>query len=581
MRVSRKQTRCALVLGNGRYPEDATLINATNDATKISESLTRLGFEVFTGLDLTITETQSLIDQFLLFLQQKGKFNVALIFFSGHGIQDGNINYLVPIDANRSGENLIHLQELIEKVTPHSSRRVVFLDACRSYSEAQETINDLHRSKGIAIDGKVVTQAGMPEIEVSTDTFLAFAAAPGKQAFDGKSRSNESSGLSPFSGALIKHIESVDVPITNLMTRVRNSVARETSNRQDTWDSSSLTETFFFNPSSLLLLIGNSLGLLALFFAAIPYSFRLSEKPDAIWIAICLSVLVLVLVLFLSGLHRAYSRMRGEVSHEDSDKSSRKQFRRHLKNGATGGVFGATISAMVIAIPYWSEWHLKCQSLLAQTEFSLDEWNYLYLFCAAPQLGRLMTETMVAAIIISSVLGALALSYALKFSPENNTQNSSQRLLGILKGAMFGGLLAGMITMPFITLYFGRFDRPFFHPLSAVIGSTIISSTIAFSIVNYSLEKFSRRRLFQSAIAAFIATLATYAVLAPFVWGLEVTSVIDVIFDWSNAGYYANKDEYSLVAAFFLLGGGLVYGIVFGPFLGFLIGFTLWATPRH
>ncbi|WP_245487324.1 caspase family protein, partial [Mesorhizobium sp. M7A.F.Ca.US.006.04.2.1] len=92
------RNRLAIVIGNTNYQSKRLehLANAVNDATKLSDSLKRLNFEVLTGTDLTA-------DGFVkLFHDAEAKLpesSAVLIFYAGHGMQVQGENYLLPIDT--------------------------------------------------------------------------------------------------------------------------------------------------------------------------------------------------------------------------------------------------------------------------------------------------------------------------------------------------------------------------------------------------------------------------------------------------------------------------------------------------
>lgn len=92
--------RFALVIGNAKYPDaDAPLKEPVNDARDVADELKRDGFTVEVGENLTGDGMHRAFDRLY------GKIkpgSVALIFFSGYGIQSNRQSYMIPIDA-RSG----------------------------------------------------------------------------------------------------------------------------------------------------------------------------------------------------------------------------------------------------------------------------------------------------------------------------------------------------------------------------------------------------------------------------------------------------------------------------------------------
>src|SRR5215468_3350977 len=89
--------RYALVIGNAKYPDaDAPLKEPINDARDVADELKRDGFAVEIGENLTGDAMRRAFERLY------GKIrpgSVALIFFSGFGIQSNRQSYLIPVDA--------------------------------------------------------------------------------------------------------------------------------------------------------------------------------------------------------------------------------------------------------------------------------------------------------------------------------------------------------------------------------------------------------------------------------------------------------------------------------------------------
>src|SRR3954470_15068367 len=89
--------RFALVIGNAKYPDaEAPLKEPVNDAREITEELKRHGFDVETGENLSGDAMRRAFDRLYARIKPGA---VALIFFSGFGIQSARQSYLVPVDA--------------------------------------------------------------------------------------------------------------------------------------------------------------------------------------------------------------------------------------------------------------------------------------------------------------------------------------------------------------------------------------------------------------------------------------------------------------------------------------------------
>ena len=89
--------RFALVIGNAKYPDaDAPLKEPINDARDVADELKRDGFNVDIGENLTGDGMRRAFDR--LYGRIKPG-SVALIFFSGFGVQSNRQSYMIPVDA--------------------------------------------------------------------------------------------------------------------------------------------------------------------------------------------------------------------------------------------------------------------------------------------------------------------------------------------------------------------------------------------------------------------------------------------------------------------------------------------------
>ena len=79
-------------------------------------------------------------------------------------------------------------------------------------------------------------------MQTGSGTFIAFATEPDSVAADGSGRN------SPFTTALLKHIDQPGQSISDMMIAVRNDVLAATGGHQRPWESSSLTDRFAFTP---------------------------------------------------------------------------------------------------------------------------------------------------------------------------------------------------------------------------------------------------------------------------------------------------------------------------------------------
>src|SRR5260221_2465788 len=89
--------RFALVIGNAKYPDaDAPLKEPINDARDIAEELKRDGFNVEIGENLTGDAMRRAFERLCGGIKPD---SVALLFFSGCGVQSSRQSYMIPVDA--------------------------------------------------------------------------------------------------------------------------------------------------------------------------------------------------------------------------------------------------------------------------------------------------------------------------------------------------------------------------------------------------------------------------------------------------------------------------------------------------
>ena len=226
--------RLALVVGNANYDVAPDLANPTNDATAIADALTRLDFKVTL---LSNAGGKSLWQELDTFIDQAETAESAVFFYSGHAFQMSGVNYLVPVSAKLDSREAAKaeswsLDAIIARLQSRSRQTLIFLDACRN-----DPLPASVRGSGAATDGLARVQTGV-------GTFVAFSTAPGSVTIDGVSGAKNS----PFTTALLKHIETSGISVSDMMIEVRNDVENATLRKQVPWDQSSLSEQFYFVP---------------------------------------------------------------------------------------------------------------------------------------------------------------------------------------------------------------------------------------------------------------------------------------------------------------------------------------------
>lgn len=227
-------SRVALVMGNGAYQHASELPNPAKDAAAMAAALKRLGFEVYSGTDLDINSSRDLIVQYIRALRDA---QTGLVFYAGHGIQVDGENYILPVDATLQDKsdlrfNTVSLSDLVEDTEGPGRTNIYILDACRN--------NPLSRS--FQRKSRSAVGQGLARLSAGTGTMIAFATAPDDVALDGDGSN------SPFTTALLQHLDTPGLEINQMMTRVRADVYATTGEQQLPWTNSALLGEFYFLP---------------------------------------------------------------------------------------------------------------------------------------------------------------------------------------------------------------------------------------------------------------------------------------------------------------------------------------------
>lgn len=170
--------RVALVIGINDYREIPKLEKAVGDATEMTATLTRLGFEVTRVLDADRRTLNLAISDFTASLTSD---DTALVHFSGHGVEIDGENYLLPADVPKpqSGREdavkyeAIGLQRLIAQLAQSGARtRLFIVDACRDNPFEQAGVRSVGSSRGLA------------RVEAPAGTFVMYSAGYRQKALD-------------------------------------------------------------------------------------------------------------------------------------------------------------------------------------------------------------------------------------------------------------------------------------------------------------------------------------------------------------------------------------------------------------
>ncbi len=221
--------RVALVIGNAAYEHTDALRNPGNDAAAVAAALGRLGFEVVLGTDLDLDGLYDKLGEFDA--ASRGGADVTLFFYAGHGLQVEGRNWLAPVDAKLGSKldlrrGAVELDTVLEHM--RGTKRLVYLDACRNNPLAGDLARSLGLSRAAAAKRGLARVTGVP------GTLIGYATAPDDVAADGEGRN------SPFTEALLAHIETPGLSVNDMFGEVSKAVVRATGGEQVPWSNSSL-----------------------------------------------------------------------------------------------------------------------------------------------------------------------------------------------------------------------------------------------------------------------------------------------------------------------------------------------------
>ncbi len=142
---SNVEKRFALVIGESDYSTEPKLPVSLNDADDMELTLVDAGFDVVKIVNKTKAEIDMAISLSAQYYETN-KYDVALIYFSGHGAQYANIQMLAPIEFQNASvtgkdeltnylQGCIRLPELVKKFNISQTKCILgIIDACRDSS---------------------------------------------------------------------------------------------------------------------------------------------------------------------------------------------------------------------------------------------------------------------------------------------------------------------------------------------------------------------------------------------------------------------------------------------------------------
>jgi tetratricopeptide (TPR) repeat protein len=228
--------KVALIIGNGAYNNVRQLDNPPRDARLIADTLRGLGFATVTlAPDLT---RDNFFQALRAFGAEAEKSDWAVVYYAGHGMEIGGVNYLIPTDARLATDHdaesqAVALEQVIAAVGGARKLKLVLLDACRD--------NPFDKTMRRTIALKLVSK-GLSNIEPEAGFMVVYAAKHGETALDGETAN------SPFATVLARDIREPKVEVRKPFDIVRDDVWKATNHAQQpfTYGSPPGREDFYF-----------------------------------------------------------------------------------------------------------------------------------------------------------------------------------------------------------------------------------------------------------------------------------------------------------------------------------------------
>lgn len=204
--------RFALVIGNDNYQSVTPLRNARADAKAVAGALRAVGFRVTLEQDVTLSKLKSALRAFKAEISGG---DVAVFYFSGHGVQFDGTNYLIPTDmVPQSQEQVVDdavpLQRVLDDLHEQKARfALAIVDACR---------DNPFKGSGRAIGGR-----GLAPLTAATGEMVMYSAGAGQEALD-RLGDGDADPNGVFTRVLIKEIGKPGAPAGQVLKHVQSQV---------------------------------------------------------------------------------------------------------------------------------------------------------------------------------------------------------------------------------------------------------------------------------------------------------------------------------------------------------------------
>jgi hypothetical protein len=196
--------RHALVIGNTAYsPQQQSIPSSRKNAGDVGTALAKLGFEVRREVDQGTQAMRALVRDFFAAARSgDGAPPLALLYYTGHGIQYLGENYMVPSDvsleqrADSIARSCINIDRevIAEAGLPNDGTAILIFDACR---------NDPTRKPGDV-------SGSFNQVNPPRGTIITYSTAPGRFAIAPRSPDENSI----YTAILVEELDKANASIS-------------------------------------------------------------------------------------------------------------------------------------------------------------------------------------------------------------------------------------------------------------------------------------------------------------------------------------------------------------------------------
>ncbi len=231
--------RVALVVGIGGYDHAGRLAATPNDARTMAQTLAGFGFTLVGGGPLVDVDKRG----FDAAIQEFGRLaqgaDIALFYYSGHGMQYQGTNWLVPRDAPPLGRPetiefaYVDAGAVLRQFSAARPRLgIMVLDACRS---------DPYRPS----ETRDVVSQGLAPMRAPRGTVIAYATQPGNTSLDGGAADR----VSPYTRALVEAMRTPGLSLFEMFNQASLRTISYSNGHQEPWLAlSPIDGDFYFVP---------------------------------------------------------------------------------------------------------------------------------------------------------------------------------------------------------------------------------------------------------------------------------------------------------------------------------------------